>query len=85
MLSASDVSCGLFRCDIDRMSHDRTCVIKLLNSSAEAYRDFFSCTNKANIFVKVENEEEMVRSGQVSSAQTYNQFPAGGDGRREGV
>jgi len=56
------------------MSHDRTCVIKLLNSSAELYRDFFSCAH-SNYYVKTVNGEEMIRS-----EVTHYQFPAAGDG-----
>lgn len=81
LLSASDVSCGLFRCDTDRMSHARTCVIKLLNSSAELYRDFFSC-HKANTFFlskwKMENgkwrREASQFSGQKSLTISFQQL-----------
>jgi hypothetical protein len=49
------------------MSHDRTCVIKLLNSSAELYRDFFSIS-----FQQLVMDEEKV-SEKVTEATANEQ------------
>jgi hypothetical protein len=55
------------------MSHDRTCVIKLLNSSAELYRDFFSISFQ-QLVMDEEKVSEKVTEATANEQSSFTQF-----------